>query len=64
VRKLDIKFTTLIDNMDNAVELDYAGFPDRLYVVGRDGRIAWKSRPGPRGFRPVELEAAIEKEVR
>lgn len=63
VRKLGIKFTTLVDNMDNKVELDYSGWPDRLYLVGRDGRIAWKGNPGPGGFRPVELEAAIQKEL-
>ena len=63
VRKLNIKFTTLVDNMDNLVETNYAGWPDRLYLVGRDGRIAFKGAPGPGGFRPPELEAAIRKEL-
>ena len=63
VRSLGIHFTTLVDNMDNKVELDYAGWPDRLYLVGKDGRIGWKSAPGPAGFRPPELEAAIRKEL-
>jgi len=63
VLKLDIRFTTIIDNMDNQVELDYAAWPDRLYLVGRDGRIAWTGRPGPMGFRPRELERAIEAEL-
>jgi hypothetical protein len=63
VRTLGIKFTTLVDNMDNQVELNYAGWPDRLYLVGKDGRIAWKGGPGPQGFKPVELEAAIQVEL-
>ncbi len=63
VLKLDIKFSTLIDNMDNQVELNYSAWPDRLYLVGKDGRIAWKGRPGPAGFIPGELEAAIKKEL-
>lgn len=63
VLKLDIRFTTLVDNLDNQVELNYTAFPDRLYLIGKDGRIAWKGRPGPQGFRPAELEAAIQKEL-
>jgi type I thyroxine 5'-deiodinase len=64
VRKLDIRFTTLIDGMDNQVELDYTAWPDRLYLVGRDGRIVYKSAPGPRGFKPDELESAIRRELK
>jgi len=61
IRKLDIKFPTLVDRMDNKVELSYAGWPDRLYLVDTDGRITYKSAPGPAGFIPSELEAAIRK---
>lgn len=63
VRKLDITFTTVVDGMDNAVENAYAGWPDRLYLIDKDGRIAWKGRPGPEGFRPLDLEQAIEREL-
>ena len=38
---------------------DYAAHPDRLYLVGKDGKLAWVGEQGPRGFRPNELEAAI-----
>jgi len=62
-RKLDIRFPVMVDKMDNKVERDYTGMPDRLYLVGRDGRIAWKGDKGPAGFRPPELEAAIQKEL-
>lgn len=62
VRTLDIKFTTLIDDMEHPVESAYAAWPDRLYVVGKNGRIAWKGLPGPGGFRPEELERALEKQ--
>jgi type I thyroxine 5'-deiodinase len=61
IRKLDIRFPALVDGMDNAVELAYAGWPDRLYLIGRDGRVVYKSRPGPQGFVPAELEGAIRK---
>ena len=61
IRTLDIKFPTLVDRMDNKVELAYAGWPDRLYLIGADGRILYKSAPGPAGFISSELESAIRK---
>ncbi len=49
--------------MSYPVESAYAGWPDRLYLVGRDGRITWKGLPGPGGFRPEELEQAIGRSL-
>jgi hypothetical protein len=63
VRNLGIKFATVVDEMDARTELNYMGWPDRLYLIGKDGRIAWKGDPGPQGFKPPELEAAIQKEL-
>ena len=53
----------LVDDMDDAVGDAYAAHPDRLYLVGRDGNIAWRGGPGPMGFVPDELEKAIRKEL-
>ena len=59
VRTLGIRFPALIDGIDNAVEKAYTGWPDRLYLIDREGRVVYKSRPGPFGFEPAGLEAAI-----
>ena len=61
VRNLGIRFPALIDGIDNTVERLYTGWPDRLYLVGSDGAIVYKSRPGPFGFEPGELEAALRR---
>lgn len=61
VCKLDIRVPTVVDNLDNRVELAYAAWPDRLYLIGKDGKIVYKSAPGPAGFRPAEMETAIER---
>lgn len=53
----------LVDRMDNAVDEAWAAAPDRLYLVGRDGRVAYRGGPGPFGFKPDELEAAIRREL-
>lgn len=59
--KLDIKLPTLIDGIDNKVGDAYAGMPDRLYLIGKDGNVAYQGAKGPGGFKPAELEAAIKK---
>lgn len=64
VRKLDIRFPALVDNMKNEVELAYSGWPDRLYLIGKDGRVLYKSEPGPKGFKPAELDAAIVEKLK
>jgi hypothetical protein len=59
--KLSLKFPVLVDAIDNQTSLDYAAHPDRLYVVDKDGRIAYKGKPGPRGFVVAELTQALDK---
>ena len=61
VRKLGIKFPAVIDGFDNTTENAYTGWPDRLYLIGSDGKVLYKSKPGPFGFKPEQLEAAIKK---
>ncbi len=58
-----LKFTIpcVVDGIDNAVEKAYAAWPDRIYVIDPSGKIAYKSGPGPWGFRPREMEVALRK---
>ena len=63
VRKLGIKFPAVLDGFDNTTEKTYTGWPDRLYLIGRDGKVAYKSAPGPFGFKPDDLKAALKKIV-
>jgi hypothetical protein len=53
----------VVDRVDNAVASAYGGWPDRLYLVRRDGRIAFQGGEGPFGFKPEELQRAIEREL-
>jgi hypothetical protein len=61
--KLRMRMSMVIDRVDNAVASAYGGWPDRLYLVGRDGRIAYQGGEGPFGFKPKELERGIEREL-
>ena len=58
--RLDLSIPTLIDDMENSTDLEYYALPDRLYLVGRNGRIAYRGAPGPWGFVAAELEKAIQ----
>ena len=49
----------LVDDLDDAVSVAYAAWPDRLYLVDVEGRIAYHGGRGPFGFDPDELEHAI-----
>jgi len=51
---------TCVDEMDDAVMTAYAAIPDRLYLVGLDGRVVYAGGPGPFGFKPAELKDAID----
>ena len=61
VRTLGIRFPALVDGIDNTVEQQYTGWPDRMFLIDREGKVVYKSEPGPFGFHPVELEAALHK---
>ena len=54
----------LIDSEDNVVNRAYTAWPDRLYAIGADGKIAFKSAPGPFGFKTSDLAAWLRDNVR
>jgi hypothetical protein len=57
--RLDLSIPTLVDDMENSTDQAFGALPDRLYLIGSDGRVVYKSAPGPFGFRPDELESSI-----
>jgi hypothetical protein len=59
VVKLGIEMPAIVDDFQDSTDTAYSGWPDRLYVIDRSGRIAYKSAPGPYGFKPAELEQAL-----
>ena len=59
--KLGIEFPSVVDGMDNQTEIAYTGWPDRLYVIDREGRIAFKSSPGPFGFKPDGVAETLKR---
>lgn len=63
--KLDLApIPALVDDMDDTANRLYEAWPDRLILIDREGRIAYRSPPGPFGFDVEQLERAIEQELR
>lgn len=56
---LKMALPLLVDGIDDAVGREYSGFPDRLYLIDRDGRVAYKGGRGPYGYKPRELEQSL-----
>lgn len=56
VATLKMTMPTLLDKEDNRVNYAYAAWPDRLYIIGIDGKIAYQGGPGPGGFKVNDVE--------
>ena len=62
--KLELKeIPSVVDRIDDKANTAYSGWPDRLYLVGKDGKIAYAGGRGPFGFKPDELASSIRKEL-
>ena len=57
---LQIRMPVVVDDVDDAIADAYGALPDRLYLIDKDGTVAFQGEPGPWGFDPAALEAAIE----
>ena len=58
---LHLSIPTLVDKQDNKVNAAYAGWPDRLAIVGVDGTLAYYGEKGPGGFHPPEVEQWLQR---
>ena len=60
---LKIRMPVVVDEIDDQIASAYGALPDRLYLIGKGGHIAFQGERGPFGFKPDVLEAAIEAEL-
>jgi hypothetical protein len=58
-KTLQISMPLLVDDVDDRVGRAYSAMPDRLYVIDREGKVAYKSGRGPFGFKPGEMEQSL-----
>jgi hypothetical protein len=56
---LHLSVPILVEEMDNAIDEAYGAAPERLYLIGADGRVAYHGGAGPHFFDLDEWEHAI-----
>lgn len=61
VESLKYGVKTYVDEMDDQVNKNYAGWPTRLYMIDKQGIVVYAGGLGPFGFKPGELKRAIKK---
>lgn len=61
--KLALEMPALVDEMDDAVATAYGAIPERLYLIGQNGKVAYKGGQGPMFFKPVEWSEAIKSHL-
>ena len=49
----NLSISTIVDDMDNSVNEAYSAFPDRIFVVDVEGKIAFAADRGPWGYAPA-----------
>jgi len=59
--EMTLGFPMAIDHVDDAVNVAYAAWPERLYVVDLDGTVVYKGGKGPMDFKPDELAGVLEE---
>lgn len=61
IKSLKLSPPALVDDMKDTAEKAYSGWPDRFFLVGKDGKLLYVGGQGPRGFKPDEVEAELKK---
>ena len=58
---MHISVPTLVEEIDNAIDEAYGAAPERLYLIGKDGRVAYHGGAGPHFFDLDELDDALQR---
>jgi hypothetical protein len=60
---LKLPFPAVVDRDDNAVSQAYGGWPNRLAIVDKNGKIAWLSDQKPSAFKAADVSRWLKEHV-
>jgi len=55
-----LKVPVLIDDMEDSVSKAYSALPERFFILGANGKVAYAGGRGPRGVNLDALEASLK----
>ena len=58
---MNLPMQCVVDDMGDSVDAVYAAWPERMFVIDGDGRIAYAGMQGPWGFKPEEVERFLRR---
>ena len=61
--RLELTIPCVVDEMDNHVDNAYAAWPERLFIIGADGTVAYAGAQGPWGFDPADIKRWLRKHI-
>jgi hypothetical protein len=61
VQRFKYDIPLLVDPIEDPANKVYAGWPERLYIIDEQGRVAYKGGMGPFEFHPEEVEAWLAR---
>jgi hypothetical protein len=57
IQRMHVSLPFAVDDMDNRANLLYGAWPERIYIINEDGRIAYRGGLGPFAYHPDEARA-------
>src|SRR5258708_29196896 len=63
IRKLKIPYNTAVDPLDNGAEKAYAAWPSRVYLVDKQGHVAFNSPLDELNFDASKLDSALQSAI-
>ena len=58
---LQLELPFVLDNIENTAAALYAAWPERIYVIAKDGKIHFRGDMGPAGFKPLVAETSLKE---
>lgn len=60
---LKLTMPCVVDDERDTVDNAYAAWPERIFIVGADGKIAYAGEQGPWGFKTRPVEKWLKKQT-
>ena len=64
MRKLKIPYTAAVDPLDNGTEKAYVAWPSRVYLVDKQGRVAFNSLLDELNFDATMLDSVLQSAIK